>query len=146
MKKHMWIAFSLMASVLWGLTCVLDEEVYKDISIFTSLARASLVVFIITTSAAYMDGALAHDLWAVGASKRNIVLVATATLTFVAAELFIGINAKNATLAGLIEISYPIFIAPFAALFFKGTALNLMTAVGGSLILAGAAFIVSFGR
>lgn len=46
------------------------------------------------------------------------------------AELLIGFSivAKNATLSGLIEISYPIFIALFSYILFRHT-LNMATII-----------------
>ncbi|MGH8046022.1 MAG: EamA family transporter, partial [Chthoniobacterales bacterium] len=50
---------------------------------------------------------------------------------------FMAIGEKNATLASLIEISYPIFVAFFAWLFFRETQFNFMTIVGGALVMGG---------
>jgi hypothetical protein len=44
----MWIIFALGASVFWGISYVLSEEIYKKISIFTSLGIASFVISITT--------------------------------------------------------------------------------------------------
>jgi drug/metabolite transporter (DMT)-like permease len=61
------------------------------------------------------------------------------------AELFIGfsITAKNATLAGLIEISYPIFIALFSFILFRSV-VNLPTMLGGMIIFVGVFVIYYF--
>ena len=56
-------------------------------------------------------------------------------LALLIAEVFIGFSivAKNATLAGLVEISYPIFIALFSYLLFKQQ-ITLATAIGATII------------
>lgn len=74
-----------------------------------------------TIIAAYLDGRLGYDLRIIGDSKGELFLVLAGTFTFVAAKLFIGfsISQKNASLAGLIEISYPSFTAIFAGLLFR---------------------------
>jgi drug/metabolite transporter (DMT)-like permease len=58
---------------------------------------------------------------------------------------FMAIGEKNATLASLIEISYPLFVAFFAWLFFREVQWNLPTIVGGLLTLGGVA-VVYFGN
>lgn len=47
------------------------------------------------------------------------------------------IGEKNATLASLIEISYPFFVALFAWLFFREVQVSVPTIVGGLMILGG---------
>jgi drug/metabolite transporter (DMT)-like permease len=51
------------------------------------------------------------------------------------------IGEKNATLASLIEISYPFFVAVFAWLFFRETQFTWPTVFGGVLILSGVAVV-----
>jgi drug/metabolite transporter (DMT)-like permease len=64
----------------------------------------------------------------------------------VLAELFIGfsIQGKNATLSGLIEISYPFFIAIFSYLLFRKNYLTLSTVFGGLFIAIGVFLIYRF--
>ena len=56
--------------------------------------------------------------------------------------LFQAISDKNATLASLIEISYPVFVALFAWLLFRQVHLNASVLVGALLVFAGVAVIV----
>jgi drug/metabolite transporter (DMT)-like permease len=62
------------------------------------------------------------------------------------AELFIALSItnKSAALAGLIEISYPVFIALFSYLLFKESDLNVPIAIGGLLIFSGVAVVYWF--
>lgn len=142
----MWIIFALSASILWGLTYVIDEQIYKKISVSTSLAIGSLLLFIFTFIWTYFNKTLSADISAITSSKRLLFFVITGSLTLIAAEIFIGlsISNKSATLAGLIEISYPIFIALFAYVLFKESSVNLSTVIGGSLIFIGVFIIYYF--
>jgi uncharacterized membrane protein len=144
----MWIIFSLLASVFWGLTYIFNEKVYEKISVLTSLAVVSLFAFISMIITSYLTGHLNLDLHKIGSDKNLLFFVIAGTLTLIIAELFIGfsITAKSATLAGLIEISYPIFIALFAYLIFKENQLNLSTVVGGVMIFLGVIVIYFFNR
>src|SRR5258706_3251829 len=141
----MWIIFALGASVLWGLTYALNEQVYKKISVSTSLAIVSLAVFVLTLFLSYSSSNLKADLTAIAGSKRLLFFVISGILTVTGAELLIAsaIKANSATLAGLVEISYPIFIAIFSYVLFKESELTVSTIVGGIFIFIGL-FIISF--
>lgn len=144
----MWIIFALSASVLWGLSYILFEQIYKKISIATSLAIVCFVMFFVMLLISYFQGALKTDLMAIVSSKKLMWLVAGGTLTAIIADVCIALSivTKNATLAGLVEISYPLFIALFAYLLFKENQLTLSTFIGGLLIFSGVAVIYIFNK
>ncbi len=143
----MWIILALGASLFWGLTYVFNQEVYKKISIFSSIALISLVTFVVTFAAAYFSGVIKTDIDAILSSRRLLGYVLASIGAFLIAELLIAysISAKNATLAGLIEISYPIFIALFSYILFKNN-VSLPTILGGVLIFIGVFVIYYFNR
>ncbi len=144
----MWIIFAVSASVLWGLSYILFEQIYKKISVATALAIICFFMFFIMLAVSYLKGALKADLANVVSSKKLIWLVAGGTLTAIIADVCIALSivTKNATLAGLVEISYPLFIALFAYLLFKENQLTLGTAIGGLLVFSGIAVIYYFNR
>jgi len=144
----MWILLALGASVFWGLTYVLNEEVYKSISVTTLLAIASFIIFIVTLLVSLFTDNLRPDLASILASRRLLIFVILGVTTLLVAELFIGysIVAKNATLAGLIEISYPIFIALASYFIFKNDQLTWSAGLGGALIFTGIAIIYYFNK
>lgn len=140
----MWIIFALSASLFWGISYVLSGEIYKKISIFTSLGIMSFFVCIAAFLISYFNNSLKSDFTSITSSKRLLLYVIGGTLALLIAELCIGtsIVEKNATLAGLIEISYPIFIAIFSYLIFKSQ-VTYPTIVGGFVIFSGI-FIISY--
>ncbi len=79
---------------------------------------------------------------------RLLILVLAETAVLILAELFIGFSivSKNASLAGLIEISYPIFTALFAYVLFKESQLDTATMIGGVLIFSGVVTIYLFSK
>jgi drug/metabolite transporter (DMT)-like permease len=87
---------------------------------------------------------LKPDLITIASSKRVIYYLLAGTAALLIAEIFIGFSiiAKNATIAGLIEISYPIFIALFSYLLFKNT-ITISTVIGAAVIFIGI-FIVYY--
>jgi drug/metabolite transporter (DMT)-like permease len=142
----MWILFSLIASVFWGLTYVLNEQIFKKITVFTFLTLTSFGVFLISFFISFFSNSLSRDLRTISSSREITTLIIFSTITLVVAEFFIGtsISTKNATLSGLIEISYPIFIAFFSFLFYKQNSVGISVVLGGVLIFIGIIIIYSF--
>lgn len=142
----MWIIFALGASMVWGITYVLGEQIYKKISVITSLSIATLLSSIVMLIVAYAAGLLRKDISTIFQSKGLLLLVISEAACLMIAELLIGfsITGKNATLAGLVEISYPIFIALFAYILFRENQINLATMIGGLIIFAGVFIIYYF--
>jgi drug/metabolite transporter (DMT)-like permease len=134
----MWVLLALSASLFWGLSYVFNEEIYKHMSVFTALSIMSFAIFVATAVMAYVTDNLKPDLVALTTSKRLVWYLVGGIMALLIAELFIGfsITAKNATLAGLIEISYPIFIALFSFILFRSV-VNLPTMLGGMIIFIG---------
>lgn len=60
-------------------------------------------------------------------------------MVFVMANLisYYAISSKNATMASLIEISYPVFTAFFAFAIFKEIQFNITSLIGAFFIFAG---------
>ena len=67
-----------------------------------------------------------------------VALVSSAAGTLL---IYVAIGEKNATLASLIEISYPLLVAVFAWLFFRQVEFNALTLVGAGLIMGGVALV-----
>ena len=55
---------------------------------------------------------------------------------------YVSIGGKNATLASLIEISYPAFVALFAFLLYREVHFNASVLLGAALVFAGVALII----
>mgnify|MGYP006780270973 CR=1 FL=1 len=56
--------------------------------------------------------------------------------------LYMAVRGRNATLASLIEISYPAFVAVFAWLLFREWQLNSGVLLGALLVVAGSTLII----
>jgi drug/metabolite transporter (DMT)-like permease len=70
------------------------------------------------------------------------ILAVSLTSTAGAALIYLSINNKNATLASLIEITYPVFVILFAYILFRQIHVNLSVLFGGLMILLGAGLII----
>ena len=140
-----WYATALAAAVVWGVHYPLIDFALRRISPFSVLL---LTVLGVVAVAPWFAPELAQDAATLKRLPwRERLPIAAIALTSVVGSLllFISIGAKNATLASLIEISYPVFVALFAYLLFREWHLNAGVAVGAVLVFAGVALIARFG-
>lgn len=140
----MWIIYALSAAMLWGVSYAASGRVIErglaPLSFFFSYAvfgaMAAAVVLGLSGKFVSLPGevrGLGTDLfWFV------IAVVSSAAGTLL---IYMAIGEKNATLASLIEISYPLFVALFAWAFFRDVQINLGTILGGAMILGGVAVV-----
>jgi drug/metabolite transporter (DMT)-like permease len=136
----MWILLALSASVLWGVSYAASGRILSRgldpvafffcYAIFTTLFTGAILL---------ANG----ELFSVPREVRGLgkdwiwLLVALGASSVGGLLIYEAIGEKNATLASLIEISYPFFVALFAWVFFRETQFNLATVLGGLLILGG---------
>ena len=148
MNDQIWLLLATGASMFWGITYVFNGQILKYISVPTTIAIHAFAISIIIGLIAFFTGSLKADVQTIIASRHLMWLLVAGTITFAIAELFIcfSIAGKNATLAGLIEISYPLFTALFAYILFREMQLTIGVALGGVLVFLGVAVIYWFGR
>ena len=143
----MWILYALAAALIWGVNYAASGRVLQrglspaglffcDL-LFGLLALGGYFTVTGRWVATFQGARQLGGQWpwlAVGMAAS----AAAAWLSFLA------IANKNATLASLIEISYPLFVALFAWLFFRETQLSWPTAVGGAFVLTGVGIIYRY--
>jgi len=137
-----WYVAAMGAAVVWGLHYPLVGFALKRVSILTVLVLLTLPVLLIVP---FMIKTLVQDvavLRALGWGDRLTILSLAVTSLLGAVLLFYSIAGKNATLAALLEITYPLFVALFAWLLFREFHLNTSVALGALLIFAGTALII----
>jgi len=144
----MWFFLALAASVLWGLVYALHEQVYKHISVLSSIVIDGFVIFVLVGILAWKGGFLERDLAIVLSSEKVAWLLGAQILAALAATVLVAfsINYKNATVAGLVEMTYPLFIVLFTYLLFRESHLNMGTVIGGVLIFTGVVCVYFFNR
>jgi len=144
----MWIIFALTASILWGLDYTLTESVLKKISFPTLLSIELFFGFVSMLVIAIIFKTYKPDFLVIMSSRKIFWTVVVIVLSFIIANTLIvlSINGKNATLSGLIEISYPLFIVFFSWLILKENNLNFGTSIGATLIFIGTSLIYFFSR
>lgn len=137
-----WYLTALAAAVVWGVHYPLLDHALKRVSLPTVLLLTALPIVLISV---FFHRQIAQD-WSVvrTLSLAEQMTIAAIMLTSSSASvlLFLSIGAKNATLASLIEITYPLFVALFAFLLFREVALSPPIIFGAALIFAGVGVII----
>ena len=137
-----WYIPAIAAAVVWGLHYPLIEHALKRVSLTTVVLLTAAPMALVALA---FPARLAEDWRAIAALPTGErLLIATIALTSLAGTvlLYLAVRGRNATLASLIEISYPAFVAVFAWLLFREWQLNAGVLLGAGLVFAGTAVII----
>ncbi len=136
----MWLFLALLAAVFWGLAYAaagrLFERGLSPVGFFFCQLAFGIVVVGGFLAASGRVSNLAGEFRALGTDWIWLP-ISVAASTAAGLLIFHAIDHKNAPVAGLIEISYPLAAAFFAWLFFRESHLNLQSAIGAALIYSG---------
>jgi drug/metabolite transporter (DMT)-like permease len=134
---------AVLASVLWGLTYCLDERVLASLSVYKLYFLHCLCGALVAGAILLLQGNSPASLFTFNTSAASIplVLVTLATATTAALAILSSIQLLGANTSAVLEISYPLFVALFSVLFFKGQ-LQSPVVIGGIFIFIGSAIIV----
>ncbi len=137
-----WLVLALLASLLWGLSYVLDEHIFQRISVSTLLFFSAFATLITMLLVGLGTGQLQRDLTHLSETRSTfwLLLLACACNVLAGWSICQSVAASNATLAGLIEVSYPVWIVLFS-LAFGSAHLNWSIGVGGALIGLGVVIV-----
>jgi drug/metabolite transporter (DMT)-like permease len=138
--SFMWLVFALAAAIIWGINYAASGRVIErgmsPLSLFFLDLLFGLLVIGGLMAATGRAGKLTDELHGLGGDVLWLG-VAMAASTSAGLLIFFAIGEKNATVASLIEISYPLFVAFFAWLLFRESQLNWPVVIGGAMILGG---------
>jgi drug/metabolite transporter (DMT)-like permease len=138
-----WWGYALLSAACWGIQYVLMETLFRRVDFaaafsFLSLANGILVAAVLWGLYPKQNWGRLSESWSVIGLVFLYLIFGTGAYLFNA----LAINQKNATLASLLEISYPLFIILFTALFFRQIHLDLVGIIGAILILLGCVLVV----
>jgi len=144
-----WLFYALGAALIWGVNYAVSGRLLeRGISpqtlffvdlLFGTLAMGALIGFTGKWHSTYSELREAR-------SEIAWLLVAAVAATSAGMLIFLSIEAKNATVSSLIEVTYPLFTAFFAWAFFRQTTLNLATIIGAALIFTGVLIVARANR
>jgi drug/metabolite transporter (DMT)-like permease len=143
LMNYYGLVLAVLASILWGLTYCLDEKVLSSLSVFKLYFLHCLCGVVVAGAILLAKGASPASLFAIDTAKASLPLVGLTLVTATAAALSIlgSIQLLGASKSAVLEISYPLFVALFSVLVFKGQ-LHPPVVVGGIFIFIGSAIIV----
>jgi drug/metabolite transporter (DMT)-like permease len=138
-----WWGYALLSAACWGIQYVLMETLFRRVDFAAAFSFLSLANGILVAAVLWILYPK-QNWWRLGESWSVIGLVLLYLIFGTGAYLFnaLAINQKNATLASLLEISYPLFIILFTALVFREIHLDLVGMIGAMLILLGCVLVV----
>jgi drug/metabolite transporter (DMT)-like permease len=137
-----WYVAALGAAMVWGVHYPLVDHALKRLSWVSVFVLTLLPLLVV---APLFHRQLAADLAVLRAldwPARAPILAIMLTSAAGAVLLFLSIAGKNATLAALIEISYPVFVVLFAWLLFGEYHLTPRVMLGAGLVFAGVLLII----
>jgi len=143
---HYGYALAVCASVLWGLTYCLDERVLASLSVFKLYFLHCLCGLVIAGVILLLQGHAPSSLVRIDTAAVSLPLIGLTLVTATAAAMCIlgSIQLLGADKSAVLEISYPLFVALFSVLLFRGQ-LQFEVVLGGTFIFIGAAIIVLAG-
>lgn len=142
--QNLWFFYALITSVIWGLGYVLSEKVLKAgvspsflMFLYTAFATPVFLAF------SYYSKSLKSSMTAILNDGQIMFYFICVVVLFTIANILIfkSVVLKNATLASLVEITYPLFTVIFSFLFFKEFHLNHLTMAGTFCIFLGVGLI-----
>lgn len=136
-----WFYYALASSLLWGISYSVAERIVKNINISTSIMIGYFIAFMISLSYNILYRDIKVDFENL-TFKTFSMIVFTGIINTAAVFLINNaIQQKNATYAGLIEISYPVFTIIASYLIFGDMQINMRSVVGALLIFSGIFFM-----
>ena len=141
-----WYFAALGAALVWGMHYPLMGYVLKKLSLVSALVLAGLPVLVVGLVG---HKTLAQDMAVIKSmtwSERLPIMAVPLTSLLATVLLYHAINSRNATLASLLEISYPAFVVFFAYLFFREWHINNSVVIGAIFIFSGVALIITGNR
>jgi drug/metabolite transporter (DMT)-like permease len=133
---------ALAAAIMWGIHYPLVGSALKKISPLSVLLLTSIPAFVLLP---FFMRTLRSDYGVLKAMEwgpRLTILALAVTSLLGTLLLYFSIDKKNATLASLIEISYPVFVALFSYVLFRQMHVNASVMLGALLVFAGVALII----
>jgi drug/metabolite transporter (DMT)-like permease len=137
-----WYLTAIGAALIWGIHYPPIDNALKRLSLVSVLLLTALPILVVTP---FFYRSLIGDyrvFMAMDGQERATVLAIALTSLLASVLLFLSIDSKNATLASLIEITYPVFVALFAYLLFREVYVNTSVLLGSLLVFAGVGIII----
>ncbi len=134
----MWFWYAISASILWGIGYVINQLLMRNFSAIEILLFESFIILLIFIPYFIFTGQLKPTLIKL-LDWKIVLLILAGSFIYICAAIFIlkSIGSSNATLAAIIEASYPIFTMFFAYILIGEVQFTISTIIGCLLIISG---------
>ena len=138
----MWFIFAIFAAILWGVNYALAEKILNNISPITLLTLEMISGALLFSGLSFFT-TMKRDIKIITTDPSLLLLTLAEIAVVLLASYFIvaSIHLKNATVAGIIELTYPLFTIIFTWILFNKTHVNSSVIIGGLLIFIGVIII-----
>jgi drug/metabolite transporter (DMT)-like permease len=137
-----WYIPAIAAAVVWGLHYPLIEHALRRVSLPTVVLLTALPMALVALTFPARLAADWRALAVLPVGERWLIGLIAVTSLAGTVLLYLAVRGRNATLASLIEISYPAFVAVFAWLLFREWQLNTGVLLGAVLVATGSVLII----
>ena len=137
-----WYVPAIAAAVVWGLHYPLIEHALRRVSLPTVVLLSALPMALVALAFPARLAADWRALAVLPVGERWLIGLIAVTSLAGTVLLYLAVRGRNATLASLIEISYPAFVAVFAWLLFREWQLNAGVLFGAVLVVTGSVLII----
>jgi drug/metabolite transporter (DMT)-like permease len=137
-----WYLAALVAAITWGIYYPLVDMALKRISLYSVILLSMIPVML---AIPLFLNTIRNDIETVRTlptSEQWVFAVLGLIGLFGEVMVYTAITGKNATLASLIEMTYPLFVVIFTYVFYKQMYITPSVLVGGLMILVGAGLII----
>ncbi len=137
-----WYVAALAAAITWGIYYPLVDMALQRISLYSVILLSMIPVVI---AIPFFLNTVRKDIESVRTlpiSEQWIFVVLGLIGLFGEVMVYTAITGKNATLASLIEMTYPLFVVLFTYVFYRQMQITPSVFAGGLLILVGAGLII----
>jgi len=137
-----WYVAALGAAITWGIYYPLVDMALKRISLFSVILLSMIPVFLVLPVFLKTVSQDIETVKTLPVSEQWIIAGIGLIGLFGEVMVYLAISGKNATLASLIEMTYPVFVVLFAYVFYRQMHVSTSVFIGGLMILVGAGLII----
>lgn len=137
-----WWMYAMGAALIWGVHYNLLSKAMTTISPLTAYWMPTTIMVL---GLPFFYKTIQDDLSAVLSAPTSVkvsVAIISFTSFLASVSLYKAIQMHNPVHVGLLEITYPIFIAIFAYLLWHENHINVPTIIGGLMIMIGAGIVI----
>lgn len=137
-----WYVAALGAAITWGIYYPLVDMALKRISVYSVILLSMIPVLLVMPLFLKTVNNDIETVKSLPTSEQWTIAALGLIGLFGEVMVYLAITGKNATLASLIEMTYPVFVVLFAYVFYRQMHVTASVFIGGLMILIGAGLII----